>query len=188
MSDPDWDRVLVDAGKKIGPLGDPTKWGSQVPTVLDAALIQKFSEQIVMVQTRDAYSRSWALLGSLTLPQATWNAAGAFPAGPFPIVVAVEVVMGVGQAQVTHDLILTCGLNANVGLCNTQNAINGGPYLSTFGGPPDFLETRPFAAIGALVGNVINVRARYIGGTNVGLPTTSICTALVTPYAPGAGL
>ncbi len=186
---PDWDRVLVDAGKKIVPLGDPTRWGAAVPTFLPATLgANQFSEQIIMAQTRDAYSRSWAVVGALTLPQATWNVAGVFPAGPYPIVVALEIVMGVGQAQVTHDIILTCGLNAAVGLCNTQNAINGGPYMSTFGGPPNFDESRPFAAIGSLIGNSISIRARYIGGTNVGLPATSLCTVLVTPFAPGMGL
>lgn len=188
MEDPDWGRVLVTAGQKSLPVGDPTKWGSQVPTLLPATLVQEFSTQIVLAATRDAYSRSWALVGTLTLPQATWNAAGTFPAGPFALIVALELVMGVGQAQVTQDIILMCGNNPTVGLCNTQNAINGGPYLSTFGGPPDFDESRPFAAIGALIGNQINVRARYIGGTNVGLPTTSICTAIVTPFAPGVGL
>jgi hypothetical protein len=185
---PDWDRALVDAGKKGLPLGDPTKWGSQVPTVLPLTLVEQFSDQIIMAQTRDAYARSWAVIGTLTLPQATWNAAGAFPAGPFPLIVALEIIMGVGQASVKHDIILTCGTNATVGLCNTQNAINGGPYLSTFGGPPNFDESRPFAAIGALIGNTITARARYIGGTNVGLPTTSILTAIVTPFAPGVGL
>jgi hypothetical protein len=156
--------------------------------VLPANLVQQFSQQIIFVQTRDAYSRSWALIGQLTLPQAAWNAAGTFPAGPFGMIVALEVVQGVGQTQVTQDIILMCGNNPLVGLCNTQNAINGGPYLSTFGGPPNFDESRPFSAIGALVGNNINVRARYIGGTNVGLPTTSLCSAIITPYAAGLGL
>jgi hypothetical protein len=188
VNDPDWDRVLVTAGKKSIPLGDPTKWGSQIPTPLDVTLTETFSDQIVFAQTKDAYSRSWAIIGTLTLPQATWNDPGVFPAGPFPIIVALEVQMGVGQATVLHEIILSCGNNPTVGLCNTQNAINGGPYLSSFAAAPDFLETRPFAAIGALVGNQINVRARYIGGLNTGLPTTAVITALVTPFAPGVGL
>ncbi len=186
----DWDRVLVDAGQNVQniPVGDPTKWGSQISTDLPASLVSVFSQQIVMARTRDAYSRSWALVGQLTLPQATWNAPGVFPAGPFPLVVALEIVMGVGQTQVLQDVILMCGNNPTVGICNTQNAINGGPYLSSFGGPPNFDESRPFSAIGALVGNNINVRARYIGGTNVGLPTASIISAIITPFAAGVGL
>lgn len=187
---PDWDRYRVTAGQNVPniPVGDPTRWGSIVSTALDAALVQQFSDQIVLVQTRDAYARSWALIGQLTLPQAAWNAAGAFPAGPFGMIVALEIVQGVGQTQVKQDIILMCGNNPTVGLCNTQNAINGGPYLSTFGTSPPFDESRPFSAIGALVGNTINVRARYIGGTNVGLPATAQCSALITPFAAGVGL
>jgi hypothetical protein len=188
LGDPDWGRVRVDTKKMGTPLGDPTKWGSDVPTLLEAALVEVFSAQIVFAQTRDAYSRSWAVVGQLTLPQATWNAPGIFPGGPFSLTVALEIVMGVGQTTIKHNIILMCGNNPLVGLCNTQNAINGGPYLATFGGPPNFDESRPFAAIGALIGNNLNVRARYIGGTNDGLPATSNCSAIVTPFAPGIGL
>lgn len=184
---PAWGNVLVNSGKQGKPVGDPTQWGAGQLTLLDAALVQTFSPQFVSAATQDTYARSWAILGTLRLPQATWNAPGTFPAGPFPLVVALDIVMGVGQASVQHQIILMCGNNPNVGLCNTQNAINGGPYLSTFEtGSGD--ETRPFAAIGALVGHTIQMRVRYVGGTNVGLPTTAQVQALITPFAAGAGL
>jgi hypothetical protein len=183
---PEWERVRVDPGAAKSPLGDPTRWGSQVPTLLGATLVNEFSGQIVIAATKDPYARSWSIVGALTLPQATWNAPAVFPGGPFPLIVALEVTQGVGQTAVVHQIILMCGNLPTVGLCNTQNAINGGPYLSTF--PDAVTETRPFAAIGALVGNMINVRARYIGGTNIGLPTTALISALLTPYAAGTGL
>src|SRR6266571_7387708 len=146
--EPDWGRAKVVPPGLPSPLGDPTRWGSQALTLLPVTLVNAFSEQIVFAATRDAYSRSWSLLGTLTLPQATWNGAGAFPGGPFDLIVALDITMGVGQAAIEQQIILMCGSNASVGLCNTQNAINGGPYLSIF--PDAILETRPFAAIGAL--------------------------------------
>jgi hypothetical protein len=188
MSQPvDWDRFKVAPPGKVGPLGDPTRWGSQALTPLDPAGNNIFTEQIVFAQCRDGYSRSWSLIGQLTLPQATWNAPGVFPAGPFPLIVSLVITMGVGQAAIQHQIILSCGNNAAVGLCNTQNAINGGPYLSTF--PDSILESRPFAAIGALIGNAINVRARYlIGAPATGLPTTANLSVALTAYQPGQGL
>jgi hypothetical protein len=189
VDQPDWGRFTVDPGAIANqPLGDPTRWGTRVPTLLPATLTEKFSDQIVFAAARGPYSRSWAIVGNLKLPQATWNAPGIFPAGPFPLIVALDIVQGVGQTQIDQQIILMCGNNPNVGLCNTQNAINGGPYLSQFDTTPPFDEARSFSAIGALVGSTINIRARFIGGTNVGLPTTAQCEILLTPFAAGTGL
>lgn len=188
LAPPDWGRVQVNTAGAGKPVGDPTQWGAAALTPLDVTLNNAFSEQFIQAGTQDTYARSWAVIGTLRLPQATWNEPGTFPAGPFPLVVALDVVMGVGQLQLEHQIILMCGANPSVGLCNTQNAINGGPYLSTFDANAPHDEIRPFAAIGALIGHTIQVRARYIGGTNTGLPTTAQIQALITPFAAGTGL
>jgi hypothetical protein len=181
----DWDRFKVAPQGKLSPLGDPTRWGAQALANIVVGGLDVFTDQIVFAQCRDGYSRSWSIIGQLTLPQTYWNAPGVFPAGPFPVVVALEVTQGVGQVAVKHQIILSCGNNASVGLCNTQNAINGGPYLSSF--PDNVNESRPFAAIGAVIGNAINVRGRFITGVPPA-NTTAILSVALTAYQPGAGL
>jgi hypothetical protein len=204
MSKPDWDRYIVDAGGagkiplagKQVPLGDPTRWGSQVVTQLPASFLfssnsELFTDQLVTARTRDGYSRSWAVIGTLTLPQVIWNGPGPYPGSPFTLMVSLEITMGVGQAELTQEIVLMRGSNPTVGLCNTQSALNGGPYISTFGNADGFdgrFETRGFAAIGALIGNNINIRAHYYGGNGDGLPNPSTIVTIVTPYAPGEGL
>ena len=188
MGDPDWDRYLVDAGKKGLPVGDPTRWGSQVLTRIDLNLTaDQQSQQVLQVSTIDSYSRSWALLGSLTLPPDLWNAASA-------VEVSLDCTMGVGQAQVTQRLVLFSAVPAG-GLCYNQYLPNGGPYkgipVAAVGGNTTYTtdQSRAFAAIGALVGQSINVRVNYsIGFATTQLPTTSILNVIVAPYAAGKGL
>lgn len=185
--DPDWDRYLVDAGKKGLPVGDPTRWGSQAFTRIDTSVPDQPSTQVLQASTLDSYSRSWALLGTLTLPPDLWNAA-AF------VEVTLEIIMGVGQAQVTHRIVLFSAAPAG-GLCYTQYIVNGGPYKSVpvaaVGGNPTYTtdQSRAFAAIGALIGQSINIRAIYqIGAVTAQLPTTSVLNVILTPFAAGKGL
>jgi hypothetical protein len=186
---PDWDRTLVNTAGAGKPVGDPTQWGAQALTLVPAAFTDVFSEQFIQAATRDTYARSWAIIGTLTLHSDTWgDPAGPYPVA-FPILVTLNVVMGVGQLQIEHNIVLTAGDgNPTVGLCTTQSALFGGPYNPVF--PPGNAQTRPFAAIGALVGHTIQVRARYQVGFPVppGLPFEARIQALLTPFAAGQGL
>lgn len=185
---PDWGRALVPPASVVQPVGDPTRWGASGITLLSApGTGEVFATQIIQAATRDGYSRSWSLNGSLSLPADLWNYA--FTS------VALEIQMGVGQAQVLHKISLFEGTPVG-GLCYTQYFPNGGPYLaystptlSTVGGTID--RTRCFAAIGALIGSTINIRAVYtIGaaGAPAVFPTRSQINLVLSPFAAGHGL
>lgn len=189
ISDPDWDRYKVNSrATNTSPgakLGLPLRWGARINTQVPAAFVETATEQFLRVQTDDTYSRSWSLLGTLRLPQVTWTVVVA----PFPLAVLLEVTQGVGQATIVQNIVLAVGGSPTAGLCNTQHVNNGGPYFSQFSGPGGIFETRPFAAIGALIGNAIAIRARYVGFPPfTGLPDECVLDAIVTPYAAGQGL
>ena len=185
LPDPDWDRyVLPGANPKIK-LGSPVRWGASAQANVPAALLETPTEQFLRIQTADAYSRSWSIIGTVQMPSAIW----AVTVAPFSLAVLLEVSQGAGQTTIRQNLVLAVGGNPTGGLCNTQHVNNGGPYFSEFSGPGNTIETRPFAAIGALVGNGIAIRARFIGfAPFTGLPATPIVSAIVTPYAAGEGL
>jgi hypothetical protein len=202
MNDPDWARVLVSAGP-TRPVGDPTRWGTSTLTVLTAppALgdLVSVSSQVIQAATRDGYSRCWALNGTLSLPQITWDLVATTK---LAYQITLEVQMGVGQAQVRHDICLfQNGTATGSGLCWTQEISQGGPYLRyetpslslvPVAGEPD--QTYAFAAIGALVGSTINIRANYfLGNADVlpvpgVFPTQSRLNLVLTPFAAGEGL
>jgi hypothetical protein len=184
MGAPDWDRYLVDAGKKPLPVGDPTIWGAQVQTFLEDPAADIFSPQFIQAGTADAFSRNWAIIGTLRMPTVVWNTASVY--GGFSAVIPIlSVIMGVGQIQIEHQIVLACG-DQVVGLCATQNAANGGPYQAIVDGADTI---KPFAAVGALVGHVISVRILFkAGGSPAGFPMRPIVQAMVTPFAAGHGL
>jgi hypothetical protein len=185
MHDPDWNRYLV-RGQAAAHVGDPTRWGAQVETLIPATG-EVTSTQVLAASTRDAYSRSWALLGTLELPAELWNAAIA----GVGVSVSLDVSVGVGQTLLTQRLSLfeASGPLATGGLCETQylpRTAGQGPYLAinTANG-----LTRSFAAIGALVGQSINIRARYsIAAVFASLPARSLLSVIVCPFAAGEGL
>lgn len=193
MSDPDWDRYSV-ATAKIAPVGDPTRWGARVDTLipLPTSPGDSLAAQILAVATNDNYSRAWSLLGNLTLPMITWQTATA------EVACVLEISLGVGQIQIDHNIVLA-NCNGQKGLCFQQDIANAGPYIAyrriptRSGDAGGFIydETRSFAIIGGLVGQSINVRARFSSGiaANVrGIPTTARLELIVTPYAAGEGL
>lgn len=189
---PDWARYVMDSDAKHGPnapaqpaVGDPTRWGAELDTLIPAAGIAD-SRQILHVQTRDAYSRSWTLFGTLSLPADLWVSATG-------VGVSLEIDMGVGQTVLHQKLMLFLG-NTPAGsvigagaLCQAQYVTNGGVYQSFVevrDGIP--ILTRSFAAVGALCGQSINIRARYdISGIFAQLPTISKLALVVAPYAAG---
>ena len=182
LGDPDWDRYLIKGGPAQPPVGDPTRWGSQTLTLVPAAGLQT-STQILAASTRDAYSRSWGMIGTLSLPSELWNAVAG-------VAVSLDVSMGVGQALLTQRIALFSALAVSQGLCITQYEANGGPYQSitdVVAGVP--IQTRAFAAIGAIVGQSVNIRVRYsIAAAFASLPTTSELVIALTPFAAGQGL
>ena len=179
---PDWERYGIRPPNAFQKVGDPTRWGVQLDTTIPAAGLQN-STQILQAQTRDAYSRSWSLIGTLALHPDLWGAAAG-------VEVSLEVVMGVGQAQISQRIALFYGTGFPGALCEGQYLPNGGPYQAiplTIGSTT--VLSRPFAAIGAIVGQAINIRARYnIAGVFPALPAPSNLAIMLTPYAAGEGL
>ena len=183
---PDWDRYVMpqqQPGPALPPVGDPTRWGAQLDTLIPATGLQQ-SSQILAASTNDAYSRSWSLIGTLSLHPDLW-AAGA------RIIVSLEITQGVGQTHITQRLCLF-DPSVAAGLCYTQYVPNGGPYESIPSASPTTgatLLTRSFAAVGALVGQSINIRARYVvAAVFPALPEISNLALLLTPYAAGEKL
>lgn len=194
MSDPDWERYRVDAGQ-FAPVGDPTRWGARVDTVIPLPVAiggDSFAAQILAIATHDNYARPWSLLGNLTMPWITWQTPTA------EVACQLEITMGVGQIQIDHTIVLA-RFNGQTGLCFQQHISNGGPY-SEYGRIPTrssdaggfiYDQTRSFAIIGGLVGQSINVRARFssnIAAFVRGIPTTARLELIATPYAAGEGL
>lgn len=180
---PDWDRYVMPQPPSGPPVGDPTRWGAQLDTLIPATGLQT-STQILSATTRDGYSRSWSLIGSLSLHPDLWVAAAG-------IVVDLDIAMGVGQAVINQRLALFYAGQAS-SLCNAQYLPNGGPYESIPSTSPSSgatLLTRSFAAIGALIGQSINIRARYtVAAVFPALPETSTITLILAPYAAGTKL
>lgn len=213
---PDFARVTVNQPAPK-PVGSPRLWGNEITTQIDqaaAAYGQTISSgQIVLAQAADHYSRSWSLLGNVTMPVSYWDipsAEAAPPLNPFDVQggaaprddmidVWLEIVQGIEMMTTTQYVLLSAGATSQRwGLIPNQITTNGGPYgQSTQRGnyPPPFtgqiVATRSFAMIGALVGNTISIRAIYVRGGVLGeAPNLRQITMqlLITPYAPGAGI
>lgn len=183
MPDPDWARYVMpqqQPGPHLPPVGDPTRWGAQLDTIIPAAGLQS-STQILSAVTRDGYSRSWSLVGTLSLHPDLWVAAAG-------IIVDLDIAMGVGQAVISQRIALFYAGQAS-SLCNAQYLPNGGPYEAIPTTSPTTgttLLARSFAAIGALVGQSINIRARYtVAAVFPALPESSNITLMIAPYAAG---
>lgn len=206
MPPPDWMDVLVHPDQKKMPVGDPTLWGNTVTTLIDDDPIATntpriiYSDQIIMVQAADQYSRSWSLTGALALRAFGWrfqdgDAPTDFLTPPFQgCNVYLQVIQGVGKTQIEQVINLACnGAPTNIGLCWNQSSANGGPYVPGYTPTPVDAESYivlPFACVGAFIGNTISVRAIYArgGDADAGPVHGAFMTCLVTPYAPGAGI
>lgn len=185
IHDPDWGRFAISAPTDGAPVGDPTRWGAQVQTILPTADVDRLilTQQIINVGTQDGYSRSWALLGTLGLPITAWSA---------PMAIDLEIVMGVGQVQILQRIALKRGgADPFRGLCYSQHEYNGGPYphMTTYFPTGVAEEVRSFAIIGGLIGQMITVRGVYSYSVGTaGVAGNSRLAAIVTPYAAGEGL
>lgn len=195
MGDPDWGRYAVTANQSMLPVGDPTRWGARVDTLIPLPVAvggEQQTAQILQMATRDQYSRSWALLGNLTMPMITWQTPTC------EVTCTLAITMGVGQIQI-DQYVLLANFSGQTGLCFQQDVSNGGPYVATrfnptrSGDSAGFLydEARSFAIIGGLVGQSINIRAIYrsnIAAFVRGIPTTARLELIVTPFAAGEGM
>lgn len=211
MPPPDWGKVLVNTAQRKAVVGDPALWGNTITTQIDTltptpAVITGIvtGNQIALAQASDQYTRSWSLSGTLTIPEGSWYAAAPTePPGKLQVVsgspdlaVYLSIVQGVEKAAIEHRICLMYGpTSTNIGLCNNQCTRNNGPYLpvtrtATYAGVEIELETRAFAAIGALIGNTITVRGLFArnGAAAEGIIPDATISVLLTPYAPGAGI
>lgn len=208
---PEWETVLVDTGQKTRPVGDPTVWGGTITTAIDTDPVLGSTPrvisggQIVLAQAADRYTRSWSIVGVLRMPFGTTGipspdvqppgfveTSPVTPTTP-SMTVWLRVNMGVERISLLHDILLFTGDQAqNFGLCWNQNSANGGPYGAEIVQPlvPGSTVDLPFACIGALIGKMLSIQAIYVRGPNVAAETYPeiTITAMVTPYAPGAGI
>lgn len=227
---PDWNRAMVRPNAALKPAGDPQLWGNTVAQTVDivsvatnggvtvntqARVIQ--GPQILQTKTRDAYARSWSLIGSVSMPFAGWELPNGLdataPMNPDPgarddlISVWLEITQGVGLALVTNLVLLTAGATSQRwGLIQQQTAFNNGPYGETLlvpAAPPEYrgidlssygYRQRSFAMIGALVGNQISVRVIISRGNLLSAPFVVpkvpmvVVSLALTPYSPGEGI
>lgn len=221
MPAPDWGGVIVHPNQKKMPVGDPTLWANTVTTQIDTdprfgstpRVIQ--GDQIILAQAADRYSRSWSLIGSVTIPFGAAvadtniappgsSAGDTFLADNPPLAVWLSVVQGIEKITIEQQILLLSGVVdvnvvppiGNFGLCNNQTSGVGGPYGITYNITPialgpDLRGTSPFACVGAFIGNTISARAIFVRGGVIGQPAdVPDCTVslLITPYAPGAGI
>jgi hypothetical protein len=219
MPPPDWGRVQIQQAQKKMPVGDPTLWANTVTTQIDTDPIEGsnprviFGQQIILAQAADRYSRSWSLIGNVSIPL---NAATADPnpsppassdqAIPIgaPVEVWLRVTQGIEKITIVQDLLLLSGVadinvvppTSNFGLCNNQWAGTGGPYGNLFNVrpvvfTPDTRITLAFSCIGAFIGNTLSAQAIYVCNGVIGqapdVPDATVAL-LITPYAPGAGI
>jgi hypothetical protein len=200
LHDPDWGRFGIKSPSAFQPVGDPNRWGAQVITrIVDQASPDTYTAQILQIATRDGYSRSWSLIGTLSMPTALWDAQ---QLGNATFSVNLEIGMGVGQTTISHAIVLCSspGFGAAgpsvpipaTGIILDQAWFRAGPYdtlFDTSGGVNN--ESRAFAIVGGLIGSSISVRAHYQNHTTAptpGVPFSSRLAIIVTPYAAGEGL
>jgi hypothetical protein len=188
MPEPDWARYVMPSqtpNANMPPVGDPTRWGASLDTNLPIAGIDFSTAQVLQVQTKDAYSRSWSLFGTLSLPQVLWLlGTGAY--------VAIDVAQGVGQTVINQRIPLFAGAVAAgstfASLCEAQWINNGGVYDQITLPPQNGLTMigRSFACVGALVGQSISVSVHYsIAVAWAANPAISSLGLVVAPYAAG---
>lgn len=188
MPPPDWGRVLVNTAQKKAPSGDPTLWGGTVETAIDndfagdpATVRTVYGSQIILAQAADRYSRSWSIIGNLTMTPTMWRDTGS---GGGDLEVYLSITQGIEKVTIEHRISLSMQ-GGELGLCNTQSTVVGGPYLPAVDGTQ---ETRAFAAIGALIGNTINIRGVFVRSSAERAVPSARLSVLLAPAAAGAGI
>jgi hypothetical protein len=167
----DWARYLDVESRATSqdhtPLGDPARWGGEVKTVVTPTGVFGSGAQLIRVQTRDPYSRTWQMLGTLSAALDVWASdAASWKAG-------LEVGMGVGQTTVYHtfDLRVLVALAAPV-------------YISPDGG-----ITRPWVISGGLFARAIAARIVHTIDSETFAGERTITTAaVVSVFSAGTGI
>ena len=191
--DVDWNRTRVhsraqqqDPESQTG-LGDPTRWGSEASLVVNAYNAIVWSSQLLRVQSDDAYPRNWQMIGTVETDTATLLS-------PLAIevrwVAILEVLLGVGQAVVRHQINLRALLNL---ACDPSLILAAQNWYY----PAGLLENSPRPAgawvlPGALVARSLSARVGIAvintESTPLTLPQSFSVTATLSPYAPGHNL
>jgi hypothetical protein len=165
----DWNRYLDVESRATSQdhtaLGDPARWGGESVELITADGVFA-GQQLIRVQTRDPYARTWQLLGTLSAPAVMW----ALDAASW--VAELEVTMGTGQVTVLHRF----NLRALIALAS--------PWYVTDG------LVRPWAIGGGLIGRALSARVVHtmVSAETITGPTPVSATALITPLAAGSEL
>jgi hypothetical protein len=189
--DPDWGRVGARPPNQFEKVGDPTRWGATDRTNIVVNAFNQSSSQVLQIVTRDPYARSWALLGTLSMPVSVWTTA--------QMIASLVVTEGVGQIQLVQEIALWIGpgsAGGPGGIVYQQDSLNGGVYLvsdvffvQNSAGVQIAYQTRAFAIVGGLVGQSIAIRGKYgTIGANPDLPSPALLSLIATPFAAGEGL
>jgi hypothetical protein len=184
----DWGPIEVRsrAGDNTGEghtaLGDPTRWGSTVDTVVATNVVPVFSHQVVRVQAADAYPRNWQMTGTLDISSEMYGSLTT----DLQWTAYLEILQGQGQAQVLQWV----NLRALMDLAVTPSLVaTGESWYVPAGGSAGPRVTVPWVLPGGLVANVLNVRAVYQisgeGEAPISIPQTLSLTALVSCFAAG---
>jgi len=190
--DVDWNRTRVhsraqqqDPESQTG-LGDPTRWGSEASLVVNGYNSVVWSSQLLRVQSDDAYPRNWQMIGSVETATATLLD----PLADLRWIAILEVLLGVGQAVVRHQLNLRALLNL---ACDPTQILAGLNWYY----PAGLVDNSPRPAgawvlPAALVARSLSARVGIAviqgEGTPLTLPQSFSVTATLSPYAPGHNL
>jgi hypothetical protein len=190
--DVDWNRTRVhsraqqqDPESQTG-LGDPTRWGSEASLVVNGYNSVVWSSQLLRVQSDDAYPRNWQMIGSVETATATLLD----PLADLRWIAILEVLLGVGQAVVRHQLNLRALLNL---ACDPTQILTGLNWYY----PAGLIDNAPRPAgawvlPAALVARSLSARVGIAvisgEGTPLTLPQSFSVTATLSPYAPGHNL
>ena len=191
MTQPDWARAGVgQMSGKIGPLGDPTRWGASILQRVPFTGPGPFtivSQQIIAVACQDGYARNWSLAGTLGAPAGFW----AFPESPGANTWSAfaTITMGVGQNSLVHNINLRACVNADAPFYGDSppSTWNAPPFTT----PAGQLRNRPFIVPGAIVANQISILiTQIVEYTLPPLPDGDaiLTTIQIAPIMAGTGL
>jgi len=184
--DPEWERLGQRSPLPTVQLGDPTRWGARVETVMPNVGIAPATvdvKQVVLAQTTDRFSRPWVLAGSIVMNRTDWDRSPA--PGAYDIDVFLDFQIGVGQASLTQRMSARRLVEVATGSLFPTPSANPGVYLPQTDG--DRLSY-PFYIAG-IVGRTVNVSATFFVFTPAAVINPRVAITLVmSPYNAGTGL
>lgn len=133
-------RASNQSGEGSTPLGDPTKWGTELRTPITAgahAIVK--SAPIIRVQCQDLYARAWQMVGTLEVSKSLW-------ATPLGWDSTLEITQGAGQSVCVQRVSLRA---------LTAYTLASGIYVAIADGPR---ESRPWVMSGGIFACAVSVR------------------------------